>query len=265
MNVGELLEELREGILHDVSDLIGGSPDQLWPDRTLVRYINEAQEKFARESECLRDATTPEVCLVETQVGQEFYALHPKIIGILSARFQTVDGTKDRADLARAGHSNLDTYPTPAGYFFNPTMMSAAPPGKTLAYTTDEGLLSTGAGSLDGMTLRVFPEVGAGYAGVIALRVVRMPLERLTIKDLKAVPDIPETYHLAMLDWAAYLAVRKIDVDTAGADAIIRMRTFKADFEETVERVKQNLRRKTFAPLIWGFGRNGWSYEPSYY
>ena len=50
MNLGDLLEELRENILHDRSDRIAGDTDQLWSDRTLVRYINEAERKMAREA-----------------------------------------------------------------------------------------------------------------------------------------------------------------------------------------------------------------------
>lgn len=270
MTVAELLEELREGILHDVSQQISGASDKLWPDDRLVRYIDQAQQRFARESECLRDAVTPECSLLTTTVGERYFPMHPKVFGVLSARYMGVPvngvySNPDQADLARSGHSNLDTYPAPTSQFFNPTFLSELQPGKTLAYTTDEGLMSNDKGSMEAMTFRTYPEVGSGYAGVIKLRVVRLPLNKLTTKNLNATPEIPETYHLDMLDWAAYLACRTIDVDMAGADQIFRIRDFKAAFADTVTKVKNNLRKKEFAPLTWAFGRNGFTYEPSYY
>lgn len=260
MTLAELLEELREGVLHDVSDQIGGVSDKLWSDARLVRYIDQAQQKFARESECLRDATTSECCTVTTVAGQNMFPMHPKVFGVLSARYPG-----DNADLARTGHSNLDTYPTPTTQFFNPTFLSQLQPGKTLAFATDEGLMANDKGAMQNMTFRTYPEVGPGYAGEIKLRVVRLPLYKLTTKNLDATPEIPETYHMEMLDWAAYLAVRTIDVDMAGADQIFRIRDFKASFNDTIDKVKQNLRKKVYAPLIWSFGRNGYSPTPDYY
>lgn len=257
MTLAELLDELREGILHDVSQQISGATDKLWSDTRLISYINQAQEKFARESECLRDFSTAECCTLTTTVGQNMFAMHRKVFGVLSARF-----TGDQADLARAGHSNLDTYPTPTTQFFNPTFLSSLQPGRTLAYTTDEGLMPDDKGRLTCMTFRTYPEVGPGFAGTIKLRVVRLPLVKM--KNPNDEPEIPETYHLDMLDWAAYLACRTIDVDMAGADQIFRIRDFKAAFNDTITKVKNNLRKKEFAPLIWSFGRNGFTYEPSY-
>lgn len=267
MTVAELLEELREGILHDVSQQISGASDKLWPDKRLVRYIDQAQQRFARESECIRDAVNPECCLLKTTVGESFFPMHPKVFGVLSARYAGPNGTTpDHADLARSGHSNLDTYPVPTvGPFSNPAFLASLQPGKTLAFTTDEGLMANDKGSVEAMTFRTYPEVGSGYAGVVKLRVVRLPLNKLTMKNLQASPEIPETYHLDMLDWAAYLAVRTIDVDMAGADQIFRIRDFKAAFNDTITKVKNNLRKKEFAPLAWSFGRNGWTYEPMYY
>ncbi len=47
MNLGELLDELRTGILHDVSDQVAGvTSDQLWTDTRLVRYIQRGPTTF---------------------------------------------------------------------------------------------------------------------------------------------------------------------------------------------------------------------------
>ena len=100
MKLSELLDELRDGILHDVSNQIAGASDYLWTDARLVRYINEAQRRFARLSLTIRDATTPEVCNVVLRAGQSQYDLHPSVLAVISAR---KDG--DNADLVRAGHT----------------------------------------------------------------------------------------------------------------------------------------------------------------
>lgn len=259
MNLGELLTELQQNMLHDRSSQVSGSgSDQLWDPETLVRYINQAQDRFARESECIRDFQTPAVCAITTVVGQNFYPLHPSVIGVMSCRNI---GAGDNADLARTGHSNLDTYQVPDTYFFNPQELSALQPGKPLAWATDEGVSANEEGSMEVMNLRLYPNVGAGYGGsTIQLRVVRRPINKLTLRNLRGVPEIPSSYHLDMLDWAGYLAIRYADLDIAGTDQLIRMRDFKSSFNDTIERVKTQLKRKVFAPAIWGFGRNGFSY-----
>lgn len=257
MTLQELLTELQRNILHDRSDAVPGSDqDQLWDQPSLIRYINQAQDKFARETECLRDATTPDCCQIQTVVGQQYYPLHRKVIGVMSAQ-----NTGDNTDLARAGHANLSTYHVPdERFFFNPQNLSQLPPGKPLAFTTDEGFMNNDRGSMSVMTLRIYPVVGAGFASIVNMRVVRLPLRHFTADDMDAEPEIPESYHLDLLDWAAYLAIRYTDLDVAGVDQLVRMRDFKARFDETVQKVQQQLKRKVFAPMQWGFGRNGFSY-----
>jgi hypothetical protein len=254
--LGDLLAELRDNILHDRTDQVSGATDQLWSDATLVRYINEAQNRFAKRSECLRDFTTPSVCQITTVVGTEFYPLHPKIIGVLSARV-----VGDACDLARAGHANLDTYRATDNRFFDTSYITTLVPGKTIAFTTDEGMVADGRNALNTMMFRTFPSVGLGYAAVINLRVVRFPLSRLDLSNLDGQPEIPEQYHLNMLDWAAYLALRMPDLDIAGGDAVIRSRDLAKSFEQHVLDAKTEVQRRLFAPAAFQFGGNGFTYE----
>ena len=100
MNLTELLQELRENILYDRSDRVAGADPFLWSDATLVRYINEAQRRFARQSLIIRDGSNNEATLVTLRDGVTEYALHPSVMGVLSARF-----AGDTADLARAGQA----------------------------------------------------------------------------------------------------------------------------------------------------------------
>jgi hypothetical protein len=259
MKLQRLLYELQRNILHDRSDAVAGSSDQLWDQESLVNYINEAQDEFCRRTEVIRDYTTPEVCQVQLVAGQNMYPLHPSVIGVMS-----VTNSTDNCDLARAGHSALQTYQTPDTYFFNPQDLSNLPPGKPLAYTTDEGMTANDEGSMEVVNLRIYPMVGAGYGTIVNLRVVRRAIQRLSLENLNAVPEIPSSYHMKMLDYAAYLALRYCDLDVAGADQTIRMRDFNATFDRTCAQVVTDLKRKIFAPAVWGFGRNGFSYQGEY-
>lgn len=252
MNLDDLLYELRNNILHDRSDQVAGTSDQLWSDRTLIRYINEAQRRFARRALVIRDFTTPQCCQITLENNVNEYPLDPSVIAVMSARV-----TGDNTDLARASHSSFDTYWTPDAYFFNPQALSALPPGKTVAWASDEGVTADSDGTMRAINWRAYPVPTATQAGlVVNLRVVRLPLN--TLSDMEDVPEVPEDYHLDMLDWAAYLALRIVDVDAGTPD---RAKEFKESFEEHVQEALKEFKRKTFTPMQWAFGRNGFSYE----
>ena len=89
------------------------------------------------------------------------------------------------------------------------------------------------------------------------MRVARLPLARLTPANLAAVPEVPEDYHVDMLDWAAYRALRVVDHEAGDA---ARAQEFRQSFEAHVVEAKAEIQRKAFAPLFWGFGGSGFSY-----
>lgn len=250
MTLGELLDELRNNMLRDRSEQVSGPSDQLWSDQTLIRYINDAQRRFARRTKILRDSTTPDCCFVQLQAGVTEYPLHPKVLSVLSARYDV-----DQCDIARAGHAALGTYHTPDSYFFNPGNLTSLPPGKVMAYSTDEQVASDDDGSLSVVTLRVYPAPTSDWALQLDLRVARLPLENLCDPD--DVPEIPEDHHLDMLDWAAHRALRIADHD---AEDIARSDRFKASFLEHIAEAKQDAQSKMFTPMTWGFGRNGFTW-----
>jgi len=254
MTLNELLTELRTNILYDRSDRVAGTPDYLWSDATLIRYINEAQNRFARLGLVIRDGTTPDATEVMVQAGVTEYPLHPSVLAVISAKMPG-----DIADLARAGHQAFQTYRQPDPYFFNPADLSTMPPGKPLAYGTDEYLSGDDYGATSVATLRLYPEPTADYEGqILKLRVVRLPLTQLSTTCGLDQPEIPAEHHLEMLDWAAYLALRIVDVDAGFQN---RANEFRASFEDHVKRARNMAMRKMFTPAQWGFGRNGFSWE----
>lgn len=254
MNLGELLLELRENVLHDRSDQINGTTDQLWSDTTLIRYIDQAQNQFVRRTGYVRDGNTEAVTQVTLLTGQTIYKLNPTVIGILSARLEGAT-----TDLARTGHNSLDTYTKPDTYFFDVNALAQMPPGKPLAYTTDEYLDNDTHGSIGVMVFRIYPEPSSEYNfQIINLRVLRKVLQSLTLRELTAIPEIPEEYHFDLLDYAAYLALRIVDHDAGDK---VRAAEFLTTWNEKIEKAKIQLRRKLFAPMVWGFGRNGYTWE----
>lgn len=244
---------LKNNILYDRSDRVAGTPDWLWSDETLIAYINESQRRFARLGLVIRDGSS-DVTRVTLQTGVNIYALDPSILAVMSARYPG-----DNADLARGGHNAFDTYRKPDPYWFDPSMLEQRGPGKPLAYSTDEQVSGDDYDSQSVVNLRLYPVPDVAQNGqVLQLRVVRLPLDELTSANLNAVPEIPRDHHLEMLDWAAYLALRIVDVD-AGMPS--RAMEFKAMFEENVAKAKNNFLRKTFAPAQWSFGRDNFSWE----
>ncbi|MEY4763131.1 MAG: hypothetical protein RLZZ200_2987 [Pseudomonadota bacterium] len=254
MNLGELLTELRENILHDRSDRIAGSPDLLWSDATLIRYIDQAHKRFARRSLIIRDGSTCEVTEVTLRTGIQDYQLHESVIAVLSAKYDGENG-----DLRKVGHTTFDMYNAPDPIYFDINAQNLATPGKPTSFSTDEQLADNGDGALSVVSMRVFPTPSADYnRSVLKLRVVRGVLQTFSSADLTMQPEIPEEHQLEMLDWAAYLALRIVDRD---AGDLSRAEKFKADFVENVMQARQNAMRKLFAPQAWGFGRNGFTWE----
>jgi len=253
MTLGELLTILRESMLNDRSDRTAGTADYLWTDATLVTYINEAQRKFASQGLILRDGSTDEVTKVTLVAGQAIYPLHESVIAVISAK---VEG--QTADLKRVGHSFLNAYSSPAENWVDPATLQGLPAGAPLAYSTDDYLQDFDSDSLAQVALRVHPVPAAAQVGqVIRLRVCRKPVNKFTAAATGATPEIPEDYHLDMLDWAAYLALRIVDDDAGNPK---RAADFKATFEENVKNARKETMRKLFAPMGWGFGRGGFSW-----
>jgi hypothetical protein len=251
MKLSDLVSELRENILHDRSDRVAGADDYLWSEATLIRYINEAQRRFARRSLCIRDGRTQTIKL---RTGVTQYDLDPAVIAVISAKLST-----ESADLTRAGHAALDAYRLPTTTFLDTSLVSTLPPGKPIAYSTDEDLAEDETGSVSAISVRVYPEPTATYNNaVINLRVLRLPLRDLSADHMSETPEVPEDHHLEMLDWAAYLALRMADLD---AELPARAEMFRKSFEQHCREARSASLRKLFAPTTWGFGRGGFAWE----
>lgn len=253
MTLGELLKYLREAILNDRTDRVSGSSDYLWTDDTLVININEAQARFCRRGLVLRDGSTDEATLVTLREGVTEYPLHEAVLGVLSAK-----RVGQESDLTRVGHAVLAGYRNLSNSWVDPTDMRRLPPGPPIAYATDETLSDADSATFTQPVLRIYPTPTVEQAGQqVRLRVVRKPLCKLSLSAPSASPEIPEDYHIPMLDWAAHLALRIVD-DDAGAPR--RAMEFEAAFERHIREARTEVMRKLFAPMGHSFGQGGWSW-----
>jgi hypothetical protein len=106
--------------------------------------------------------------------------------------------------------------------------------------------------------MRVWPTPSADEEGlVLNLRVARLPLVTFTADKLREVCELPEEHQLDMLEWAAYRALRNSDID-GHSDAAGK---HEKRFDDAVQEILKDIRRKMHAPIAWQFGGNGFSWE----
>jgi hypothetical protein len=250
VNVGDKLSELRFNILRDRSDIIAGDTDSLWSDETLLRYIKLGERRFARQVMCLRDSTTAQVTQVKLKNGVQDYPLHASVFAVLSARYDT-----DTFDIQRSGHGILKQAISPDFLSFDPSIQYNNPPGRPIAYNTDETLVYAGAGRV---TLSIFPLPTLDQDGkFLYLRVLRVPLTLYDTDHLADESEIPEDYELDPLQWAAYLAVSTHDGD---ADSPPDADKHKKAFEESVTNAVRETKRKLFSNMNFRFGMSGFAW-----
>lgn len=255
MTLDEQLHELRHNVLRDRSDLIAGDTDSLWSDETLLRYIGDAERRFARQSLILRDSTTPEVTQLKLKQGVQLYPLHPSVIAVISARYTDASGTP--YDLNRSGHAIISQASPIETVIFDPSdpYTSQLPPGAPLAYFTDETLVYARQSRV---TLSVYPIPSATEDGqMLSLRTIRLPTSKYTKDCLDRESEIPLDYQLDVLEWAAYRAQRTFDGD---AGAPTNAEQHKTAFNEAVAAATREAKRKMFAGTSLAYGANGFTW-----
>lgn len=223
MNTGELLAELRENVLRDVTDSVNVDPEsQLWDDSSLVRYLNDAQVRFAVATLCFRDETTPAITRIAMVAGVDAYTLDPRVIALYGARL-------DRTHLSRTTYAAM--YSNRGDLSTGGPITDYSQQGQPRQFYTDR---ETGK-------IGVYPAPDATTGGQqLILRVARRPVLNLTPSNLDMVPEIPEEFHLDLVDWAAYRALRNHDVD---GENMAKANSHKKRFEDTVLELQRKAKR----------------------
>jgi hypothetical protein len=247
MNLGQQLSELRFNILRDRSDKIAGDTDSLWSDETLLLYIEDAERRFARQSLILRDSSSSALTNVTLKQGVTNYPLDESILAVISARYDT-----DTYDLQRSGHSLLYQLNSPEFLNWDDALTAQYPPGKPLAYYTDESLVWA---DQNRVSLSIFPVPSATEDGkVVRMRIIRLPTSCYDRDHLDEKSQLPKDYQLICLEWAAYLAQRTFDAD---AGAPTSANDHKNTFDAAIKDAIRERKRMMFANEQIKYGTNG--------
>lgn len=244
MTLGDQLDELRAAMLRD------SSLPYLWSDQILLRYIKDAEWRFARQTLCIRDATTESITQVVLETGVKNYVLDRSVISVLSARYDT-----DKSDLIRSGHAIVAARVDSSGDINSWYISQVEDTGPPNAYYTDETLVS---GGVRRVVLTVYPIPTITENGKkLYLRVIRLPRSAYSLDDLDAESELPEDYQLDCLDWAAYRALRNNDADAGEAT---KAGAYKTSFQETIKQAEKELKRTLFAESNVKYGQLGQMY-----
>lgn len=242
MNLEELLEELRENVLHDVSDaVVSDAGDYLLSDKTLIRYINDAEVQFAKQTLCLRDESTPAVCHVQLVAGQTEYELDQRVLALFGARVgnRHLHRTTYSSMIQRRGDVSFSPSIETWGHNHS---------GPELFYSDRESA-----------NLGVYPAPSQSFidatGGLLVLRVARKPLNPLVATNMKAEPEIKEEYHLDMLEWAAWRALRNSDHDV---ENLAKASAHKKRFLDATNELEMQAKRLLMQEIQFGLSTN-WS------
>lgn len=230
----ELVQILRNDILDDVK------LPYLWSDPELLRGLNYAEVQACRRAHLLIDGVTANdsgtaatastagqkpLCRLSLVAGQSVYNLSPKILMVKRCQIQGM------------------SYPLtgPLTYAESDEMMSGW-------FGTSGTVCTAGSG---GFPSSFINELGTGNTvtfllapvadGTAFLTVSRLPLVSFT---LQTAPEIPESYHEGLLNWAAHLAYMKNDAEIFNPErAAYYEQIFTAQFGELPTAKSEQLRR----------------------
>ena len=243
MKTSELLEHIAGPMLDDRAELLEGANDQMFKDSTVLRYLNEAENKLCREAWVLEDLTTAAICEVALTLGTNNYALHKSILHVKAARL-----SDSEVDLLRVGYNDnrllpIATVPDPDFWDINIALLEN--PGRPQRYSTDMGTRI--------IRVRAAPDATAA-ALKLKLSVVRLPLVPMAEDAPDKAPEVPEEYHLELCKFAAGSCL----ANTADIDAGLRTlgRTWVAEFNEMCQLAKRDRERLQQSPPQFRFG--GW-------
>ena len=190
----DALKELRDNILRDRSDSVAGASDRFWSDAQLVTYINDGVDRFLSLTRLSLDNSSA-VTTVTLESGVNTYKLDSRVIRVLSATM---------AGRAPMTPTSFDTLGGSPGHTVEAQYRMASQSGEPRFFALDEA-----AG-----TIRFYPVPSDAEAGVeVALRCTRLAFKRLSVESLGAELDLPALFHLDVLEWAAYRALRNHDAD----------------------------------------------------
>jgi hypothetical protein len=250
MILGDRLDELRSNVLRDRSAMVAGPNDSLWDDTSLLRYIKDAERKFARQTMCIRDSTSLNICTFPLKAGVTTYSLPPAVFAVISSKFDT-----DTFDIQRSGHALVLQFAPSEIFTYDPTTGYKQQPGRPIAYMTDETLVFAGR---QAVTYTVYPTPSADENNkLIKMRTIRYPQGEYSLDNLNEESEIPEDYQFDCLQWAAYRATMNHDADAGDS---VKAKDHEDAFDRAVMECKKEIKRTMFANVTVRYGTLGTNY-----
>lgn len=200
MKLEDCLAFIAGEFLDDRAELLDGDDDSLWSDKTLTRYLNDAQTRLCRRAWQLVDIAHPKAGVITLVEAKTVYTLHPSVLRVMDIVFDTAT-----VPLPHVADADVLGVSPPSTDFFDINTITARTPGNPLAFSTDAGT----------RLMRVTPAPAADQAGLkVYLRVARLPTCPLDSTKKSESPEIDEQWHLDMCRYAAGCALQHPTADS---------------------------------------------------
>lgn len=162
----------------------------LWSDTEVASYFADAENEACIRAGLLVDESTPSVARLAINSSTEWLTLSPLVLQVAQAWL-----AGDSA-LTRVSLEQMERYPSWGDQRSRPCCYAVS-----------------------GDKLRLYPL--PTDLGVLVLRVSRLPLNPLSALNLQAEPEIPDSEHMRLLDWALFRAFSKRDADAFDARRVL--------------------------------------------
>lgn len=229
MKLGEILEHISKDILNDRTEMLRGTSDSLWSDALLVRLLNHAQKVLAR-SLVIRDDATSGASIVATQIqlvqGQSQYNLHPSVLRVITAKM-----SDSEVELQKVNHILSNPQPwSDEGTNMSVSMAYIEAEGRPTVFSSDEATRK--------LRVRVKPNAASALLK-LNLQVARMPIEELDLVNLEASPEVPEEYHLELVNYVAGECLSMPNVDSVHRESAA---DYKRSWASIVRQAQRDMR-----------------------
>lgn len=212
----------------DVNDLIDPF---LWTDDDVYSYMDDAQKMFCRLTDGISDATTPEVCFINTPQGTDWIDLHASILKIRGATLAS-----DGRDLEVINYEDMA--------------------GRSLRFTTQPAYLRTIIVGMEENKARALRPVAADDA--INLLVFRLPLATLIATPAQPQAfEIAEHHHFHLLDWMKHRAFLKQDAECFNRSKATEHDAIFREYCALAKKEQGNKRHKVRQVVYGGIGGIG--------
>ncbi len=217
MTLGQLIAQFRR----DTDDT---KLPYLWPDPSVVNWLNEAEQEACRRSQLLIDSATGALTPLTTTANVAFVSYDTRIIRILRARPR--------------GH-----LPVP---IVTAQEMDDRPNWEDETGTDLKALITDMATD----QLRTYPVLTAAFT--IDLTVQRLPLTDMSNLEQHS-PEIKSVYHIKLIEWAKWRAYSIDDVDANDPQKAAKaLATFEHEFGKTNANVETWFRLHGGRDLVTG-------------